>query len=630
MNIGSPKKRLGIALLFLLPNLIGFLVFTAGPVVFSFVLSFTDMALTKHNQYSDNEVRFVGFQNYQRLLVGDEAPFFWDYFWNTVFLMIGIPISIAGSLALALMINAKATPQGTRPRYALSLAAAILTGAVCALAWIINTPDPSLAKSPSTETGLTDMTQMEVAELRRLGIVILLGLIGAVITSGLAVGQMFFRATFYLPTLLSGVAIFLLWKTLYRPRGGLINAFLAPVLDTLQATVEATPPILWYTLAAIIALAALAIIIKSTATGLAKLKHKDAGPASFMGRLTLSLTAAATLAGIAFVTAQLPANALFPSGHAPLTHTQLNAALDNFEQELQGQYDQTELDAIRASYANQRFPTPTARARLIAAAEPAPGTAPPPNADPVEAADRALLMAVADPAGELPTTLSREQFLAAARTLTDQTETPSPAAQALIDELNTAADYRDIASQLVSLAPEGQQDTAQRIAQNATTPVKKGLTAGNGLTPPEWLVSSDWAKTAIVIMGVWLTIGGANMLLYLAGLSNVPPELYEASAIDGASAWQRFIHVTWPQLAPTTFFIVIMSTIAGLQGGFEQALVMTQGNYDTIVLTYYLYNLAFDGNFQLGLASAVAWIMFAIIFAMTAVNFRFGSKLTNE
>jgi multiple sugar transport system permease protein len=57
---------------------------------------------------------------------------------------------------------------------------------------------------------------------------------------------------------------------------------------------------------------------------------------------------------------------------------------------------------------------------------------------------------------------------------------------------------------------------------------------------------------------------------------------------------------------------------------------MTQGNYDTVVLTYYLYNLAFNGNFQLGLASAVAWIMFAIIFAMTAFNFRFGSRMTNE
>ncbi|MEO1129868.1 MAG: sugar ABC transporter permease, partial [Planctomycetota bacterium] len=190
--------------------------------------------------------------------------------------------------------------------------------------------------------------------------------------------------------------------------------------------------------------------------------------------------------------------------------------------------------------------------------------------------------------------------------------------------------YRDAVSVLTSIAGEGNAGQVRDIVREYATPVREGFTSGEGLAPPEWLISSRWAKTALIIMGVWLAIGGGNMLLYLAGLSNIPPELYEAAAIDGATGWQRFMHVTWPQLAPTTFFIVIMSTIGGLQGGFEQALVMTQGKADTIVITYYIYNLAFNGNFQLGLASAVAWIMFGMIFVMTAVNFRFGSRLTNE
>ncbi|HEX72549.1 MAG TPA: sugar ABC transporter permease, partial [Candidatus Hydrogenedentes bacterium] len=135
------------------------------------------------------------------------------------------------------------------------------------------------------------------------------------------------------------------------------------------------------------------------------------------------------------------------------------------------------------------------------------------------------------------------------------------------------------------------------------------------------------ARDAIIIMGIWTTIGGANMLLYLAGISNIPQELYEAAAMDGAGKWAQFRHVTWPQLAPTTFFIVIMSFIGGLQGGFEQARVMTLGGpaRTTTTLSYYIYIKAFE-EFQMGYASAVAWVLFAIVFAITLVNWRFGSR----
>lgn len=138
------------------------------------------------------------------------------------------------------------------------------------------------------------------------------------------------------------------------------------------------------------------------------------------------------------------------------------------------------------------------------------------------------------------------------------------------------------------------------------------------------------ARDAIIIMGIWVAIGGGNMLLYMAGISNIPQELYEASDIDGAGSWQKFVHITWPQLAPTTFFIFIMSFIGGLQGGFEQARVMTNGGPagTTTTLAFFIYTKAFE-ELQIGYASAVAWILFVIIFAITLVNWRFGSRYVN-
>ena len=163
-------------------------------------------------------------------------------------------------------------------------------------------------------------------------------------------------------------------------------------------------------------------------------------------------------------------------------------------------------------------------------------------------------------------------------------------------------------------------------------PLNTALAAGFSLfgmhiKPPDWLLSVSWAKPAIMLMGVWSAIGGTNMLLYLAGLSNVPPELYEAASIDGAGKWSMFRHVTWPQLAPTTFFIIVMSAIGGLQGGFEQARVMTQGGpaESTVTLGYFIYQKGFE-EYQLGYASAIAWVMFVIIFVITLINWKFGKS----
>lgn len=139
------------------------------------------------------------------------------------------------------------------------------------------------------------------------------------------------------------------------------------------------------------------------------------------------------------------------------------------------------------------------------------------------------------------------------------------------------------------------------------------------------------ARDAIIFMGIWIAIGGNNMLLYLAGISNIPEELFEAAQIDGAGPWATFRHVTWPQLAPTTFFIVVMSCIGGLQGGFEQARVLTGGGPagTTTTLAYYIYTKAFE-EFQIGYASAVSWVLFLLIAVMTLVNWKFGSRETAD
>lgn len=169
---------------------------------------------------------------------------------------------------------------------------------------------------------------------------------------------------------------------------------------------------------------------------------------------------------------------------------------------------------------------------------------------------------------------------------------------------------------------------------------------GSGVSAPTWLLStknlwgvaverveltaSQWglgARDALIIMGIWVVIGGNNMLLYLAGISNIPTELVEAAQLDGAGRWAIFRNVTWPQLAPTTFFIVVMSFIGGLQGGFEQARVMTLGGpaNTTTTLSYYIYTKAFE-EFYIGYAAALSWILFSAIFVITMINWRLGSK----
>ncbi len=142
-----------------------------------------------------------------------------------------------------------------------------------------------------------------------------------------------------------------------------------------------------------------------------------------------------------------------------------------------------------------------------------------------------------------------------------------------------------------------------------------------GIEGPNWLTNSTWAMPALIFMSVWKTFG-YNMVLFVAGLQNIPEHLYEAAKIDGASPWQRFRDITLPMLSPTTFFVVVISIIGSFQV-FDQALVMTAGGPGTATTTLvlYIYEQGFQ-SFHMGYASAIALLLFMVIFGFTAFQFR--------
>jgi multiple sugar transport system permease protein len=367
MNKAAHRRNLLIALLFLAPNLLGFLVFTFGPIVISLAGSFTTWSLRP-----SVPLQFIGLQNYIDLFTD---PNFYFYLYNTLYLLLGMPISIAGSLALAVFLSQKLELKGPKAAGRLSVISAIITAIVCGVLFLFGSGSVAL---------------------------ILLAL-GVITSVGLYFGSIGYRTFYYLPHFTAGAGTILLWVQLYNPNFGLINQVI---------------------------------------------------------------------------------NALAPEG----------------------------------------FQAP----------------------------------------GWLTSTKSLLGFL------------PFP------ENFNNG---------------------------------------GFGLG----------AREAIMIMGIWASIGGNNMVLYLAGISNIPPELYEASDIDGASSWQRFRYITFPQLMPTTFFIVVMGIIGGLQGGFETARLMTEGGPagTTTTLSYYIYTQGFE-RLDLGYGAAVAWVLFIIIMIVTLINWRYGNRETAD
>jgi multiple sugar transport system permease protein len=147
-----------------------------------------------------------------------------------------------------------------------------------------------------------------------------------------------------------------------------------------------------------------------------------------------------------------------------------------------------------------------------------------------------------------------------------------------------------------------------------------------GIKGPRWLGSQDWALPTLVVTALWGSVGGSRMIIFLAGLQGVPQELYEAANIDGASRWQRFRHVTMPMISPITFFLMILTIIAAFRV-FALAFVATGGGpaYATWFYLLHLYTTAFR-SLNMGYASALAWIFFIVVLALSLVQFRLARR----
>ena len=147
-----------------------------------------------------------------------------------------------------------------------------------------------------------------------------------------------------------------------------------------------------------------------------------------------------------------------------------------------------------------------------------------------------------------------------------------------------------------------------------------------GIEGPKWLGSPEWAKPSLILMHLWTAVGGGAMLIFLAGLQGVPPELHESASIDGANAWHRFVNVTIPMLTPSIFLNLILGLIGGLRV-FTTAYVATDGG-PSYATTFYMLHL-FNNGFrflEMGYASALAWLFTVLVLFLTVVQFRLSER----
>src|SRR6185437_2954566 len=149
-----------------------------------------------------------------------------------------------------------------------------------------------------------------------------------------------------------------------------------------------------------------------------------------------------------------------------------------------------------------------------------------------------------------------------------------------------------------------------------------------GIPQQEFLNSPSEALYVIVVMTIWGWSGFA-VVIYLAALQGIPQDLVEAAAIDGAGRWATFRRITLPLLSPASLFLAVWLTINALQL-FDEVYLSTKGGPlgATTVLVYYLFDQAFQTNFNFGYASAIAYLLFVVILVVTAIQFRVGRRFT--
>ena len=157
---------------------------------------------------------------------------------------------------------------------------------------------------------------------------------------------------------------------------------------------------------------------------------------------------------------------------------------------------------------------------------------------------------------------------------------------------------------------------------SAIDAVSQSAATSNGIAPIDWLGDPHWALPAIILFAVWKNFG-YNMVIFLAALQSIPADLYEAARLDGASLWQEFRRITLPMLRPTLLLVSIL-TVAGYFQLFAEPYVMTQGGplQSTVSVLYFMYEEGFKW-WNLGSASAVAFLLFLMILAVTALQLRF-------
>lgn len=145
---------------------------------------------------------------------------------------------------------------------------------------------------------------------------------------------------------------------------------------------------------------------------------------------------------------------------------------------------------------------------------------------------------------------------------------------------------------------------------------------GVGLPPQTWLSQPGWAMVVVSMVVIWSS-AGFNIIIFLAGLENIPQELYEAAQVDGSTPWHTLLHITVPLLRPVTLLVAVLSMISSLQVFGEIFLLTGGGPFgSTTVLAYYLYEQGFN-NFEFGVAAAVGVIMTGLIAVLTVIQFRF-------
>jgi ABC-type sugar transport system permease subunit len=136
-----------------------------------------------------------------------------------------------------------------------------------------------------------------------------------------------------------------------------------------------------------------------------------------------------------------------------------------------------------------------------------------------------------------------------------------------------------------------------------------------------WLSDPRLAMPSVVLMTLWWTVGGPAVIL-LAGIKQIPDHYYEAAALDGASGWKRFLHITLPLLRPVLLFVMVMNIIGAFQV-FGQTFVLTRGGPEltTRVLVQYIYETAFN-HYRMGYGAAMSWLLFLVIAVFAAIQFR--------